>query len=95
VPVIEIQSSWSEQFHLSISNENGYIETIPVRTYNDGKKQFMGDSIRCENNTKELMYHLMQFEYGDLNIWQKHFFDDWDEEDVCRNGKPIKECECC
>lgn len=72
--ILKIPASWGEQFYLSISNESGHIETMPVRTYNDGQKQFMGDSIRCDN-TKELLHHLMQFEYGDLDIWQEHFFD--------------------
>lgn len=88
---VKIPASWSEQFYLSISNEYGYIETRPYRKFNDGNIVSMGDSKPAKDGD-ELMEHIMQFETGNLHKFWSYFDDD---DDVCRNGKPIAECECC
>lgn len=91
--IMRIPASWGEQFYLSISNEFGYIETVPVRVFNDGTPVIMGEPLRV-GDADGLILHLMEFERGNLRIWQPPE-DYFDEEDVCRNGKPISECECC
>lgn len=87
---LRIKASWSAQFYLSITDEFGVIETRPYRKFSDGEIAPQGDSIVAADAT-ELATHLIQFEAGNLlNYWS--YFD---EDDVCRNGKPIAECECC
>lgn len=91
---MRIPASWGEQFYLSISDEFGYLETVPVRVFNDGTVIWMGEPLRV-GDADGLTLHLMEFEKGNMRIWEPpaDYFDD--DDDVCRNGKPISECECC
>jgi hypothetical protein len=92
---INIPLAWSSdgQFFLSLSDAFGYLETCPYRIYKDGWREAMGDSIKCLDS-RELERHLYYANKGDFSLWD---FSQpyWEDEDVCRNGKPIAECECC
>jgi len=92
---IDIPLAWSSdgQFFLSLSDMHGVLETRPYRIYNDGTRQWMGGSVGCLNS-QGLEQHLYHANKGDFELWKELDWIDW-EDDVCRNGKPISECECC
>ena len=90
---VRIPLHWSAagQFFLSVSDIDGELETRPLRVYNDGRVLWMGDVVKAPTS-KELAEHIADANCGDFSRWEEKYFDD---DDVCRNGKPIAECECC
>ena len=90
--VIKIKASWSDDFHLSIGDEFGYLETLPSRTLKNGKTVYFSNPVIVKD-TAELETVLQQFQSGNLTAWNCDGY--WDDDDVCRNGKPVRECKCC
>jgi hypothetical protein len=94
---VKIPLYWSKdgQFFLSITNlMDGIFETQPMRIYNDGTVQYLGDySVWCANSL-ELVEHLNYANGGMWSFWE-YPKEEFNEDDVCRNGKLVTECECC
>ena len=95
---VKIPLYWSKdrQFFLSITNLiDGEFETQPMRIYKDGTVQYIGDySVWCANSL-ELVEHLNYANGGMWSFWEYPKEEYFDDDDVCRNGKSISECECC
>ncbi len=95
---VKVPLYWSRdgQFFLSITNLiDGAFETQPMRIYKDGSVQYLGDySVWCANSL-ELVEHLNYANNAMWNFWEYPKEEYFDDDDVCRNGKPISECECC
>jgi len=94
---VKVPLYWSidDQFFLSISNNiDGSFETWPQRVYKDGTVQYLSDNPKYCHDSLELVEHLNYANGGMWSFWE-YPKEEFDNDDVCRNGKPIAECECC
>lgn len=82
---VKIPLAWSKdgQFYLSVFQNGSLLECVPVRRYNDGETQLLGEPKKFVNS-EEFMDMLADANQGWFDKWEPEEYDDgqpsWEQE---------------